>query len=300
MLQQYNPKNSNITIYVGGELLPRSQAKITVFDSVVQGGDAVWEGLRVYKDGIFCLDRHLTRLQESAKALAFADIPSKSQIKSAIFSTLEANGMRDETHIRLTLTRGEKVTSGMDPRLNQKGSCLIVLAEWKPLVYDNEKGIRVITSSQRRNNPQFLDSKIHHNNLLNNILAKIQANVAGVDAAIMLDENGFVSELNDTNLFMIKNGIIYTPYADNCLQGITRQLVIEMANDLQIPLFEKNLSLTEFYNADEVFACGTMGELTPVFEIDGRKIENNWEEKIMEVLRKAFHDLIPQYCEKLP
>jgi branched-chain amino acid aminotransferase len=300
MLQQYNPKNADIKVHVGGKLLPRNEAKVSVFDSVVQGGDAVWEGLRVYKEGIFCLDRHLERLHESAKALAFTHIPPKEDIKKAVFNTLAANGMRDETHIRLTLTRGEKVTSGMDPRLNQKGSCLIVLAEWKPLVYDNKKGIKVITSSQRRNNPQFLDSKIHHNNLLNNIIAKIQANVAGVDAAIMLDEHGFVSELNDTNLFMVKNGIIHTPHADNCLHGITRQLVIELAESLKIKLVERNLSLTEFYNADEVFACGTMGELTPLYEIDGRKVENNSDANVIEMLRAAFHHIIPDYCEKLP
>lgn len=300
MLQEYNPENAEIIVHVGGILLPRSGAKISVFDSVVQGGDAVWEGLRVYKQGIFCLDRHLDRLFESAKALAFTNLLSKEEIKKAIFDTLAANGMKDETHIRLTLTRGEKVTSGMDPRLNQKGCCLIVLAEWKPLVYDNKNGIRVITSSQRRNNPQFLDSKIHHNNLLNNILAKIQANVAGVDAAIMLDENGFVSELNDTNLFMVKNGIVYTPHADNCLHGITRQMVIEIAHEMQIPLVEKNISLTEFYNADEVFACGTMGELTPLNEIDGRPIENKSRYRINEKLTIAFHKLIPRYCEKLP
>jgi branched-chain amino acid aminotransferase len=300
MLQQYNPKNADINVHVGGQLLPRKDAKVSVFDSVVQGGDAVWEGLRVYKDGIFCLDRHLDRMHESAKALAFTHIPSKKDIKKAIFETLAANGMRDETHIRLTLTRGEKVTSGMDPRLNQHGSCLIVLAEWKPLVYDNKTGIKVISSSQRRNNPQFLDSKIHHNNLLNNIIAKIQANVAGVDAAIMLDEHGFVTELNDTNLFMVKNGAIYTPHADNCLHGITRQLVIELAESLKLPLSERNLSLTEFYNADEVFACGTMGELTPLYEIDGRKVENKSDTSITETLRAAFHHLIPKYCEKLP
>lgn len=300
MLQQYNPKNADVMVYVDGKLLHRKDAKVSVFDSVVQGGDAVWEGLRVYKDGIFYLEGHLSRLYESAKSLAFSDIPSKEEIRKAIFDTLAANGMRDETHIRLTLTRGEKVTSGMDPRLNQKGSCLIVLAEWKPLVYDNAKGIKVITSSQRRNNPQFLDSKIHHNNLLNNILAKIQANVSGVDAAIMLDENGFVSELNDTNLFIVKNGTIYTPHADNCLHGITRKLIFELAHDLQIKLVEKNLSLTEFYNADEVFACGTMGELTPLYEIDGRKVENKTEENITESLRDAFHTLIPKYSVKLP
>src|SRR5688572_16572204 len=274
MLQKFNPKNANILIHVGGKLMPREQAKVSVFDSVVQGGDAVWEGLRLYNGRIFCLDRHLERLHASAHALAFAHIPSKQEIEKAIAETLKANGMTDNTHIRLTLTRGEKITSGMDPRLNTKGSCLIVLAEWKPLVYDNDAGIRVITSSQRRNSPQFLDSKIHHNNLLNNIIAKIQANVAGVDAAVMLDDHGFVAELNDTNLFMVKDGVVYTPPADACLHGITRGLVMQICRDLNIPLAERNLSLSEFYNADEVFASGTMGELTPVIEIDGRSITN--------------------------
>ncbi|MCU0448131.1 MAG: aminotransferase class IV [Microscillaceae bacterium] len=299
MLQKYNPQNENILIYVGGELKTRAEAKVSVFDSSVQGGDAVWEGLRVYKEGIFCLDRHLTRLQESAKTMAFAHIPSQTDLKKAIFATLQANGMSQDTHIRLTLTRGEKITSGMDPRLNQKGSCLIVLAEWKPLVYDNESGIRVISSTIRRNNPQFVDSKIHHNNLINNILAKIQANFAGVDAAVMLDNNGFVAELNDTNVFLSKNGKLYTPFADACLHGITRSLVIELAESLQIPIAEKNLSLTEFYTADEVFATGTMGELTPIVEIDGRKIENTSGISILPQLQKAFRAIVPQYCEKL-
>ena len=300
MLQPYNPRNASISVHVGGKLLPREEAKVSVFDSSVQGGDAVWEGLRVYKGGIFCLDRHLDRLEASAHALAFTHIPAKGEIKAAIFSTLKANGMNDETHIRLTLTRGEKVTSGMDPRLNTKGSCLIVLAEWKPLVYDNTKGIRVITSSQRRNSPQFLDSKIHHNNLLNNIIAKIQANVAGVDAAVMLDNEGFVSELNDTNLFMVKDGKVFTPFADSCLHGITRGLVIEICEELNIPIKEINLSLTEFYNADEVFACGTMGELTPVHEIDGRKIINRSNTSVRERIHQHFQKLIPLYSEKIP
>jgi branched-chain amino acid aminotransferase len=300
MLQKFNPKNESLLIYVGGELLPRDQAKVSVFDSSVQGGDAVWEGLRVYNGGIFCLDKHLDRMQASAHTLAFAQIPTKQEIKQAIFKTLEANGMRDEAHIRLTLTRGEKITSGMDPRLNTKGSCLIVLAEWKPLVYDNSNGIKVITSSMRRNNPQFLDSKIHHNNLLNNILAKIQANVAGVDAAVMLDANGFVAELNDTNLFMIKNGNVFTPHADACLHGITRGLVLEICKKHEIPVEERNLSLTEFYTADEVFATGTMGELTPVKEMDGRAISNASGKSVLNQLQKYFRDLIPTYSEKLP
>jgi len=300
MLQKFNPKNENIMVHVGGKLVPRAEAKISVFDSSVQGGDAVWEGLRVYQGGIFCLNRHLDRLHASAHALAFTQIPSEEEIKTAIFQTLQANGMKDETHIRLTLTRGEKITSGMDPRVNTKGPCLIVLAEWKPLVYDNDAGIRVITSSIRRNNPQFLDSKIHHNNLLNNILAKIQANVAGVDAAVMLDHQGFVAELNDINLFMIKGGIVYTPYADACLHGITRGLVMEICRKNEIPMEEKNLSLTEFYTADEVFGSGTMGELTPIKEMDGRVIINRSGKSVLNKLREHFHELIPTYSEKLP
>lgn len=263
----------------------------------VQGGDAVWEGLRVYREGVFCLSMHLNRLRESAKALAFTHIPDEPFIRSAIKQTLEANQMNGDAHIRLTLTRGEKITSGMDPRLNQSGACLIVLAEWKPLVYDNEQGIRVITSAQRRNNPQFLDSKIHHANLLNNILAKIQANIAGADAAIMLDDRGFVAELNDTNLFLVKNGEVFTPFADACLHGITRGLVINLAREAGIPVHEKNLSLVEFYTADEVFATGTMGELTPVVEIDGRIIENHSTLQRRKELQESFKRLIPKLCE---
>ena len=299
MLQKFDPRNRTLKVYVGGKLLPREEAKVSVFDSVVQGGDAVWEGLRVYKGGIFCLDKHLERLEASARALAFDHIPERTVIKKAIFETLAANGMHDETHIRLTLTRGEKVTSGMDPRLNTLGSCLIVLAEWKPVVYDNTNGIRVISAAQRRNNPQFLDSKIHHNNLLNNILAKIQANISGMDAALMLDHMGFVSELNDANLFMIREERVYTPSADACLHGITRGITMDICRELDIELEEKNLSLTEFYNADVVFATGTMGEITPVKEIDGRKIINRSSHTTLEKIITRFHTLIPQYIEKL-
>ncbi|MEQ9466385.1 MAG: aminotransferase class IV [Ekhidna sp.] len=299
MLQQYNPKNKDIQVWVGDQLYHRNEAKVSVFDSSVQGGDTVWEGLRVYKEGILHLERHLDRMYESAKALHFAHVPTRDFVKKAIKQTLEANKMTQDVHIRLTLSRGEKVTSGMDPRLNQKGSCLIVLAEWKPLVYDNETGIRVITSTQRRNGPQFLDSKIHHSNLLNNILAKIQANVAGVDAAIMLDERGFVAELNDTNLFLVKDGILYTPYANACLHGITRSFVIELAHINGIPCHEKDLSLVEFYNADEVFATGTMGELTPVVEIDGRKIESVTGSDMREQLSIFMFEQLGERCERL-
>jgi branched-chain amino acid aminotransferase group I len=264
-----DPRNADILIYVGGQLRPREKATVSVFDSVVQGGDAVWEGLRVYDGRIAELDGHLDRLQDSAKTLAFADVPSSDEIRNAIFETLAANGMRDNAHIRLTLTRGEKVTSGMNPRFNQSGCTLIVLAEWKPPVY-SDAGIRVITASTRRNTPECLDSKIHHNNLLNNILAAIEANVAGADAAVMLDVNGFISETNDTNIFLVKNGQVLTPHADSCLPGLTRKMILTICGDEGIPALERNLSLTELYTADEAFTTGTMGELTPVLEADGR------------------------------
>ncbi|MGB3342724.1 MAG: aminotransferase class IV [Aequorivita sp.] len=297
MLQKSNPQNDNIQVFIKDRLYPRNQAKVSVFDSSVQGGDAVWEGLRVYPEGVVSLEEHLTRLHESAKTLVFVDIPSKQFIRDAIKQTLDANGMNNDTHIRLTLTRGEKITSGMDPRLNQSGSCLIVLAEWKPLVYDNDHGIRVISTSQRRNSPQFLDSKIHHNNLLNNIIAKIQANVAGKDAGLMLDDRGFVAELNGSNLFMVKNGKVYTPFAHACLPGITRNSVMKMCKNKNIEIIEADLTLSQFYNGDGVFATGTMGELTPVVEIDGRAIPKNdsLQIKIIEDYDKEVRRL----CEAL-
>ena len=299
MLQKYSSKNANLQVFVTNKLYSREDAKVSVFDSVVQGGDAVWEGLRLYTNGILHLTAHLQRLRESAHALSFTDIPNVDYIKNAIKQTLEANNMERDVHIRLTLTRGEKTTSGMDPRLNTQGSCLIVLAEHKSLVYDRNTGIRAITSSIRRNGPQYLDSKIHHNNLLNNILAKIQANVAGVDAAVMLDENGHVAELNDTNLFLIKNGALLTPFAIACLPGISRAMTMKVAASLNLPVVESNLSLTDFYNADFVFATGTMGELTPVFEVDGRKINIEKGQDVFNSILKAFVHAIPNHCEQL-
>ena len=266
-----DPRNADILVHVDGELKPRSEAKVSVFDSVVQGGDAVWEGLRVYSGRVADLDRHLDRLFASAHAMAFRGVPSREAVREALFETLRANGMTDGAHIRLTLTRGEKVTSGMSPEFNRSGCTLIVLAEWKDLVYDPE-GIRLITSSVRRNTPQCLDSKIHHNNLINNILAKIEANVAGVDDALMLDINGFVSETNATNVFLIRSGTLFTPHADSCLPGITRKTVMETALDNGIRVVEKNLSLTEVYTADEMFTTGTMGGLAPVLDVDGRQV----------------------------
>lgn len=295
MLQAFNPKNSNIKVYVGDQLYHRDEAKVSVFDSVVQGGDAVWEGLRLYNGGIFLLERHLQRLQDSARAMAFVDIPTSEFIMSKISETLKANEMTDGVHIRLTLTRGKKITSGMDPRLNQSGSTLIILPEYKVPVYDNDHGITVVTSAIRRNSPNNLDSKIHHNNLINNILAKIQSNVAGADAALMLDNYGFAAELNGTNIFIVKNRKIYTPHADACLHGVTRGYIIELARECGYHIEEKNISLTEMYAADEVFCTGTMGELTPITLLDGREIGNG-SRSVLALLNQEFHSLVPKHC----
>ena len=295
MLQKFNPKNKDLQIYVKDQLYHRSEAKVSVFDSVVQGGDAVWEGLRVYNNGVFLLDRHLDRLMASAKAMNFKNVPSREEITSALFQTLKANDMTDGVHARLTLTRGEKLTSGMDPRLNNMGCTLIIVPEHKAPVYDNEKGIAIITSSIRRNSPNHLDSKIHHTNLINNILAKIESNVAGADAALMLDLYGFAAELNGTNIFMVAKNKLYTPHATACLHGITRGLIIELAEKVGIPCLEKNISLTELYSADEVFCTGTMGELTPITSIDGRSIDNLTGSAVMHTLIKAFEEAIPEY-----
>ena len=300
MLQQFDSRNADLKVFVKDTLLSRDEARVSVFDSSVQGGDAVWEGIRLYPEGLFCLDRHLDRLFDSAHAMHFANIPSRAFVTDALISTLRANAMTRDTHIRLTLTRGEKITSGMDPRLNQSGCTLIVLPEWKSPVYDNTNGITVITSSIQRNSPRHLDSKIHHANLINNILAKVQANVAGADAALMLDAYGFAAELNGTNIFMSRNGTLYTPHADACLHGITRGLVIELANESGLPMVEKNLSLTELYTADEVFCSGTMGELTPIVEIDGRKIQAKSNTLLLPDLVKSFEGLRARYCVALP
>lgn len=293
-----DPRNADIMVHVGGELLPRDAAKVSVFDSAVQGGDAVWEGLRIYDGRVFMLDAHLDRLLASAKAMAFARVPTREEVKQAIMDTLEANGMRDEAHIRLTLTRGKKVTSGMSPEFNQYGCTLIVLAEWKPPVYD-DGGIDLITASVRRNTPQCIDSKIHHNNLINNILAKIEANLAGVGDALMLDIQGFVSETNATNVFIGKSDQILTPHADACLPGITRRLVIDLCAEASIQCTERNISLTEVYTADEMFTTGTMGELTPVLHVDGRVIGEGGIGPLTTELRKRYAEKTAQLGEPL-
>jgi len=271
MLQQFDERNRELIVNINGRLVHRDQAGVSPFDSAVQGGDAVWEGLRLYNGRIFALDEHLARLRSSALALAFDTIPSSDDIVKEIRRTLEANRMKDGVHIRLTLSRGPKITSGMDPRLNRSGPTLIVLAEHKAPVY-SKKGLRLVTSSVRRSPPDCLDPKIHHANLLSSILAKIQANAAGADDAIMLDLRGFIAETNATHLFIVVGGRVLTPTLAACPEGITRRTVLEICRAQSIESEVRDLSLTELYRADEVFCTGTMGELAGVTWVDGRQI----------------------------
>ncbi len=271
MLQTFSDKNKDLIVNINGRLVHRDQAAVSPFDSAVQGGDAVWEGLRLYNGRIFRLRQHLDRLVSSAKALAFASVPTHEAITDEIRNTLAANKMHDGVHIRLTLTRGVKFTSGMDPRLNTLGPTLIVLAEHKAPVYD-KGGITLATSAIRRFPPDCLDPKIHHCNLIQSILAKIQATQAGADDALMLDVRGFVAETNATHVFVVRGGEVVTPFCHACPEGITRAVVLELCTANGMACREADLSLTEVYRAEEVFCTGTMGELAPVVKVDGRVI----------------------------
>ncbi|KAH1259346.1 Branched-chain-amino-acid aminotransferase-like protein 2 [Glycine max] len=306
------PANEKLLAWVGDEIVTRDSAKVSVFDSVVQGGDSVWEGLRVYNGKIFKLEEHLDSTQsfpdsaipvwlfDSAKALAFENVPTQDEIKEAIFRTLIRNGMFDNSHIRLSLTRGKKVSSGMSPAFNLYGCTLIVLAEWKPPVYDNTRGIVLVTATTRRNSPNNLDSKIHHNNLLNNILAKIEGNNAKADDAIMLDQDGYLSETNATNIFVVKKGRVLTPHADYCLPGITRATVMDLVVKEQLILEERRISLSEVHTADEVWTTGTMGELSPVVKVDGRIIGNGEVGPVTRRLQAAYKKLTEQSGVPIP
>jgi branched-chain amino acid aminotransferase len=271
MLQKFDERNRNLIVNINGQLVHRDQAGISPFDSVVQAGDAVWEGLRLYNGRIFKLQEHLERLERSARALSFAEIPPKEKIIDEIKQTLAANEMLDAVHIRLTITRGVKITSGMDPRLNQRGPTLIVLAEHKAPVY-SKMGLKLITSSVRRPPPEVLNARIHHANLLNSILAKIEANTAGADDALMLDTNGFVAETNATNIFIVRKGDLATSRVVACPEGITRATVIEICAAERIRCVETDLSPVDVYGAEEMFCTGTMGELAGVTQLDNRLI----------------------------
>ncbi|HET9895307.1 MAG TPA: aminotransferase class IV [Streptosporangiaceae bacterium] len=303
MLQQFDERNRNLIVNVGGRLTHRDEAGVSPFDSAVQGGDAVWEGLRLHNGRIFRLTEHLARLRRSAQALAFESVPPDEEIIEQLSRTLAANSMTDGVHIRLTLTRGVKITSGMDPRLNQAGPTLIVLPEFKAPVYA-ATGITLITSSIRRPPPDSMDPKIHHNNLLPSILAKIEANVAGADDAIMLDHRGFVAETNATHVFCVTGGVLGTPTAAACPEGITRAAVLELAALAGIECAIGDYSMTQLYTAGEVFVTGTMGGIAPVIKIDGRVVGDGEPGPVTGRLTAMLAELTAtsgtEVCELLP
>ncbi|MCB9915707.1 MAG: aminotransferase class IV [Planctomycetes bacterium] len=291
MLQTFDERNRDLLVNIDGVLQHRDEARISPFDSAVQGGDAVWEGLRLYDGRIFKLTEHLDRLRSSALALAFADLPTHDTLRHELRRTLEANGMRDGVHVRLTLTRGVKITSGMDPRLNQSGPTLIVLAEHKAPVY-GARPITLVTSSLRRFPPDCLDPKIHHANLLQSILAKLEANHAGADDALMLDVRGFVAETNATHVFLVQDGEVLTSRLVACPEGITRATVLELCRAHGVPCAERDLSTTEVYRADEVFCTGTMGELVAVSHVDGRPIGAGEKGPVTTRLQALYRELV--------
>jgi branched-chain amino acid aminotransferase len=269
-----DPRNAAILISVNGELKARAEAVVSVFDSGFMLGDGVWEGLRVHKDRIAFLDRHLDRLFEGAKAIAMDVGLSREQLTARLYETLDANGMTEGVHIRLMVTRGVRSTPYQDPRVVVTPATVVIIAEYKepdPAIY--ERGLRLFTVHVRRGDPAVQDQKINSHSKLNCILASIQATQAGADEALMLEPHGFVATCNSTHFFIVRKGEVWTSSGKYCLGGITRGLVLEVAREAGISAIEKDFSLTDVYGADEAFVTGTFAGIVPVREVDGRALE---------------------------
>jgi branched-chain amino acid aminotransferase len=272
MLQRPNPANASILVNIDGRLVPRDRAGVSPFDSSVQNGDAVWEGLRVYDGRVFRLEAHLARLRSSAAALRYEGMPTDETLVRELARTLEANGMRDGIHVRLTVSRGLKYTSGLDPRINTHGCSFFILAEHKPPVFDNTAGIRLVVVRQRRPFADVLDQHIHSCNQLTSILAKMEATAAGADDAILLDPAGMVAETSSTHVFVVRGGTVVTPTTRACPEGITRAVVLELCATGGLVAEERDIPRDEIATVDEAFVTGTMGEITPVAAIDDRRL----------------------------
>jgi len=290
MLQTFDPRNRDLIVNINGELVHRDHAGVSPFDSTVQNGDGVWEGLRLYNGRIFKLREHLARLRSSAAALAYEGVPSDDHIIGELKRTLAANSMHDGVHIRLTLSRGVKYTSGLDPRLNTAGCTLIILAEHKPPVYD-KRGISLITASVRRPPADVLDQRIHSCNQLTSILAKIEANRAGADDALLLDTRGFIAETNATHVFIVRDGALHTPTTAACPEGITRATVIDLCRRHAIGCTVRDIRPEEAPAADEMFCTGTMGELVPVIRLDGHPIGSGSAGPVTRRLSDLYREL---------
>ncbi|MFT5468763.1 MAG: branched-chain amino acid aminotransferase [Verrucomicrobiales bacterium] len=267
MLQSYNPANADLIVNINGELVHRDQAGVSPFDSSVQNGDAVWEGLRLYDGRIFKLTEHLARLRKSADLLSYQGYPGDEKIIGELKRTLAANEMRDSVHVRLTVSRGLKYTSGLDPRINTKGCSFFILAEHKAPVYD-KSGLVFHTAQTRRPFANVLNQHIHSCNQLTSILAKLEATAAGADDALMLDTDGNLAETNATHVFLVKDGIVKTSTTKACPEGITRSTVMRMCRDYAIPTEIRDIPEAEIHTSDEVFCTGTMGEIAAVTRID--------------------------------
>src|SRR5689334_8046338 len=284
-----DPRNASILISVNGELKPRSEAVVSVFDSGFMLGDGVWEGLRVHKGRLSFLDRHLERLFEGAKAIAMNIGLSADELTRRLYETLDANGMSDGVHVRLMVTRGVRATPYQDPRVVVTPATVVIIAEYKqpgPAVY--ERGLKLFTVHVRRGDPAVQDQKINSHSKLNCILASIQATEAGADEALMLDPHGFVATCNSTHFFIVRKGEVWTSSGKYCLGGITRAVTLEVARGAGIPAVEKDFSLTDVYGADEAFVTGTFAGIVPVREIDGRQLTCCGP--MVERLRKLYAD----------
>ena len=268
-----DPRNASILINVNGELKPREQAVVSVFDSGFMLGDGVWEGLRVHKGRLTFLDRHLDRLLEGAKAIAMDIGLSRDELTQRLYETLDANGMDEGVHVRLMVTRGVRSTPYQDPRVIVSAATIVIIPEYKQPPKDvHERGLKLFTVHVRRGDPAVQDQKLNSHSKLNCILASIQATQAGADEGLMLDPHGFVATCNSTHFFIVRKGEVWTSSGKYCLGGITRGIVIELCRDNGIPVFEKDFSLTDVYGADEALVTGTFAGVVPVREVDGRKL----------------------------
>lgn len=268
-----DPRNENVLVYVNGDLVPRNEAKVSVFDAGFCLGDGVWEGIRLHNGRFAFLEAHLDRLFEGAKAIALDITKSREELGAALDQTVRANDMESGVHVRLMITRGVKKTPSQDPRYSEGGPTIVIIAEHKRVdPAARESGIELYTCHVRRGRPDVQDPKINSHSKLNCILAMIQAIEAGADEALMLDPDGFVSTCNATNFFIVRRGEVWTSTGQYCLNGITRAQVIDICRAHEIPVFEKDFTLLEVYDADESFVTGTFGGLTPVHSVDGRTI----------------------------
>ncbi len=294
-----DPQNNNILIYINGELLPRKDAKISVFDSGYLVGDGIWEAVRLVDGVLVFLDLHLDRLWNAASTVGLDLKMSRIELTSEIWKTLNANKMRDGVHVRFMLTRGIKKTPSQDPRLTLSGPNLVIIAEYKKASEESrEKGISLFTSTIRRGSPDYLDPRLNCHSKLHEVQALIQAIEAGADEALMLDVNGFVATCNATNFFMVKNNQVFTSTGQYCMNGITRHNIIRVCHENGIPCFEKNFSLFDVYGADEAFVTGTFGGVTPVTKIDGRTIGEGVYGPVSRKLYELYKALIKNEVEK--